>query len=207
MSVDGSEMNAVLTYLKIKIGRLYYGIDYPKDAEEQIEKSRKKKTAVPKIKEMAKNHDNSNNSNLASPTASSSVPNSAKITARSKSYRGENKENINHGIQVGNKPNFPAARSAVKPKQKKQKNLKNKTAPSVNAGPSHQSELDNVLIEWQPIFEEIFGKLITENGPNDKWTFDFGIFGKEERQNKANRFYRFLDYNVGVKYYCSVTGY
>lgn len=202
MSVDGSEMNAVLRYLKIKIGRLYYGIDYPIDAEKQIEKSRKKKTGVTGIKEIAKIHDNSNNSNLASP-ASSSVPNSAKITARSKPSRGENKENLNHGIQVDNKPNFPAARNAVKPKQKKKDNFKNKTASPGNAG-SDESELQD---QWQPIFDNIFGKLITENGPDDKWTFDFGIFGKEERQNKANRFYRFLDYNVGVKYYCSVTGY
>lgn len=201
MNVDGREMNAVLSYLKMTIGRLYYDIDYPIDAEEKIEKSRKKKTGVTRIKAITNIHDNSNSS--------------TKITSVIKSSREENKENINHAMQGGNEPNLSATAFRAKPKQKKKEKLQNKTAaisgsslgPASRIKQSDESEemyLSRIRTEWHPIFEDIFGKFVTETNPNDKWTFDLGIVRKEERQNNNNRYLRFLDYNVAVSYRCSV---
>ena len=63
--------------------------------------------------------------------------------------------------------------------------------------------LNRIRKQWQPIFDDIFGQLVTETNPNDKWTFDFGIVKKEEQQ-KTNPHLRFLDYSFGVNYRCSV---
>jgi len=70
MDVPGSEMNAVLNYLTMEIGWYYYHINYTKEEEKRIEKSRLRKIEPSQKKGRGKKVQNTNN-----PT--SAIPNNA----------------------------------------------------------------------------------------------------------------------------------